>query len=106
MKLAVYIILAVVIAQGTEEVFVVIFECTPIRKAYEPSVPGKCLNLLTFFYVSFGLKLATDIVIFVMPLPTIFRTKMSRGKKMGVSAMFLLGLLYYAPPFTWNGLES
>ncbi|KAJ9341061.1 integral membrane protein [Paecilomyces variotii] len=81
------------ICQCIEETAVVIFQCSPVQKAWDSTVPGKCLNLLTFFYVSFGIKLASDLVIFFLPIPLLYKTKLSRGKKTGVIAMFALGFL-------------
>ena len=76
-----------------EEVAVVLAQCSPLRKAWTPELPGTCLNLLTFFYVSFGIKLATDIVLFCLPIPMLQKLNVGSGKKIGVIFMFSLGLL-------------
>jgi hypothetical protein len=64
-----------------------------LPKAWSPELPGKCLNLLTFFYVSFGIKLITDIALFMIPIPMLGKLKIGLGKKIGVIFMFSLGLL-------------
>jgi hypothetical protein len=99
-----YICIAFLLCQCIEETAVVIFQCSPIQKAWDSTLPGKCLNLLTFFYVSFGIKLASDLIIFFLPIPLLYRTKLSRGKKTGVIAMFTLGFLYVARlgSFSWE----
>lgn len=96
------------ICQCIEETAVVIFQCSPVQKAWDSTVPGKCLNLLTFFYVSFGIKLASDLVIFFLPIPLLYKTKLSRGKKTGVIAMFALGFLYVtgSASFPWSSLTD
>jgi hypothetical protein len=81
------------VAELIEETAVVFSQCAPLQKAWNPAVPGKCLNLLTFFYVSFGIKLATDIVLFCLPIPLLGSLKMGLGKKIGIIFMFSLGLL-------------
>lgn len=88
-----YIIIAILAAQGVEETFVVCFACRPIYKFWRPAVDGTCLNLLNFYYISFGIKLATDIVLFLEPIPTLLRLKLPWVKRIGLVVMFSLGLL-------------
>ena len=90
---ACYLLIAFLACQCIEEVAVVIFQCSPVEKAWHPGINGKCLELLPFFYLSFGIKLATDLVIFILPIPILWHTQLPRGKKLGICAMFLLGLL-------------
>ena len=82
-------------AETTEETFTVIFQCTPVNKAWDASgmMPGKCLNLLSFYYISFGIRLATDIALFVLPIPKLLQLKMNIGKRAGLVFMFGLGIL-------------
>jgi hypothetical protein len=79
-----------------EEVIVVLLQCQPLEKAWDitDSIPGHCLNMTVFYYVSFGIKLATDIAIFVLPIPPLLRLRVRGLQKFGVLLMFSLGLLY------------
>lgn len=88
-----YALLVILVCQLIEETAVVIFQCSPVQKAWHPGMPGKCLELLPFFYISFGIKLVVDIVIITLPIPVLWRLKLPRGKKIGICLMFLLGLL-------------
>ncbi|KAF8857259.1 hypothetical protein BDZ45DRAFT_437841 [Acephala macrosclerotiorum] len=87
-----YILAAILVAELIEESAVVLSQCAPLQKAWNVELPGKCLNLLPFFYVSFGIKLATDIALFCLPIPQLGRLKIGLGKKIGVIFMFSLGL--------------
>jgi len=86
-----YSLLVFLAAQMIEEFFVVIFQCWPVHKAWEPWAPGKCLHMLPFFYTSFGVKLVTDLAIFIMPIPMMKGANMPRTQYYGVLAMFTLG---------------
>lgn len=88
-------LIALVTAEWIEETFVVIFQCSPVQKAWDAAgvTSGKCLSLLPFYYISFAVRLATDIVIFALPLPELLRLKMPLGKRLGLILMFSLGLL-------------
>jgi hypothetical protein len=81
------------VAQLVEETAVVLAQCVPLQKAWNPTLPGKCLELLTFFYVSFAIKLTTDIALFCIPIPTLKGLRIGLGKKIGVMFMLSLGLL-------------
>ncbi|EED20905.1 integral membrane protein, putative [Talaromyces stipitatus ATCC 10500] len=90
-----WILIILVTAEWIEETFVVIFQCSPVQKAWDASgkVSGKCLQLLSFYYISFAVRLATDLAIFILPLPELLRLKMPLGKRLGLILMFGLGLL-------------
>lgn len=88
-----YVLGYVLVAEWVAEVAVVCTQCTPLRKAWDIETPGKCLNLLTFFYVCFGFKLVTDVVLFALPIPELKGLKINIARKIGVMLMFSLGLL-------------
>merc|ERR1712080_109037 len=86
------VLLVLLLAQGLEESLVVIFRCNPVDKAWAPAKRGHCLDLRSFYYTSFGIKLVTDIVLFAQPIPMVWRMQLSRAKKIGVVLMLSLGL--------------
>jgi hypothetical protein len=75
------------------ECMVICLQCKPFRKAWTAGLPGNCLPLLTYFYVSFGVRLATDLVLFCLPIPVLQTLTLNRRKKLGVMLMFSMGLL-------------
>ncbi|OOF92688.1 hypothetical protein ASPCADRAFT_133080 [Aspergillus carbonarius ITEM 5010] len=88
-------LLALLAGETMEETFVVIFQCWPIHKAWDAggTVKGKCLSLTAFYYISFGIRLATDLALFALPLPKLVRLNMTMGKRAGLVIMFGLGVL-------------
>ncbi|KAJ5808036.1 hypothetical protein N7474_009305, partial [Penicillium riverlandense] len=92
-----YFVMAFVICEFIEELFVVIFQCSPIRKLFHPTtVAGACIDLYVFYYVSFGIKLATDAALFLLPIPQLLKLQVRPGAKAGLIVMFGLGLLVCA----------
>ncbi|KAE8146977.1 integral membrane protein [Aspergillus avenaceus] len=87
-------VVAIVVAETIAEIFVVIFQCEPIHKAWDAggTVKGKCLQLLSFYYISFAIRLATDIALFALPIPKLMRLNMGLGKRVGLICMFGLGV--------------
>ncbi|KAE8356192.1 hypothetical protein BDV28DRAFT_165373 [Aspergillus coremiiformis] len=94
-RIACWVLLAVLIAETIEETLVVIFHCHPIHKAWDATllVQGHCVNMTVFYYINFGIKLATDLALFTMPMPMLLQLKMPVGKRVGLLIMFSLGLL-------------
>ncbi|KAL0941247.1 uncharacterized protein CTRU02_204010 [Colletotrichum truncatum] len=86
-------LIALLLAEGIEETAVVIFRCAPIQRAWTPSVPGTCLDLTIFYYSAFVIKLLTDLVLFIQPIPTIWKLQLPIAKRCGVIFMLSLGLL-------------
>lgn len=89
-----YLVILVVICQFVEELIVVIFQCSPISKFFYPTtVAGSCIDLYVFYFISFGTRLATDALLFLLPIPHVLRLQMPTGAKVGLVVMFGLGLL-------------
>ncbi|EXF77826.1 hypothetical protein CFIO01_07276 [Colletotrichum fioriniae PJ7] len=87
-------LIVLLLAEGIEETAVVIFRCTPIERAWTPSVPGTCLDLTIFYYSAFVIKLLTDLVLFIQPIPTVWKLQLPMAKRVGVIVMLSLGLFH------------
>ncbi|KAI0968051.1 hypothetical protein F4678DRAFT_232522 [Xylaria arbuscula] len=67
--------------------------CSPHEKIWHPTIPGTCFNTKAFFISNATLNLASDIIILALPQRIIWRLKMSREKKIGVSLVFAVGVI-------------
>ena len=68
--------------------------CIPVRKLWEPFTPGSCLiskNVQTIWIVHGTLDCVTDLLLLIMPLPSIWRLQMKTGKKLMVTFAFICG---------------
>ncbi|KAL2859148.1 hypothetical protein BJX68DRAFT_261594 [Aspergillus pseudodeflectus] len=89
-----YLLIGFVICEFIEELFVFIFQCSPVNKYFYPAtIPGVCRDLYVFYYVSFAIKLVTDVVLFLLPIPQLLKLHAPIGVKTGLIVMFGLGLL-------------
>ncbi|KAL5358589.1 hypothetical protein BJX96DRAFT_146823 [Aspergillus floccosus] len=93
-------------------------QCRPISRFWDSDVPGACFDLVAFSYFTNITNLVTDIWIFALPLPVIFKLQMSRNRKIALSFLFSIGLATCAisaarlsvvvsqgsPDFTWAGV--
>ncbi|PNH41796.1 hypothetical protein VD0004_g5368 [Verticillium dahliae] len=85
-------LLVILMAEGIEESLVIMFHCVPVAKVWDHSLEGKCLDLKPFYYASFVVKFLTDIVLFVQPIPVIWRMQLSKMKRIGAILMLSIGL--------------
>ena len=72
------------------------FGCQPIQKFWDRSTPGRCVdfNVLDRFYGA--MNVLSDFAIAILPLRTIWRLKMTRKEKIGISLVFLVGIIAFA----------
>jgi len=73
--------------------FLAIFQCTPRTKLWDPSLPGQCINWLVDLTVTGVFNLISDFCILIMPFAWIWRLQISRRRKLGVSAIFMIGVM-------------
>jgi hypothetical protein len=65
----------------------------PFAKIWQPSTNGTCVNRFLGFLISVILNLVSDVIIFILPLWAIWRLRLDLNRKLGVSAIFLTGLV-------------
>ncbi|KAJ2897447.1 hypothetical protein MKZ38_004678 [Zalerion maritima] len=71
--------------------FCLLFACKPIYKSWT-DVEGTCLPNVPSFTGYAAVTIASDIIVAVLPLPVIWNLNISRNKKIGLAAVFVLGL--------------
>ena len=77
-----------------------IFRCHPIDNFWDPLVIGApnarhyCTNNNTYYLASSAFNVALDFWILVLPLSIVWTLQLSGRRKVGLSAIFLLGGLY------------
>ena len=65
-----------------------VFQCTPIRKAWAPQIPGHCVNNRDWFT---GFQIASvliDVYIMLLPLPTLWSLHTGRKRKLILTGFF------------------
>jgi hypothetical protein len=78
-----------------------IFYCSPISmvwNAWDMEHKGRCLDINTFMVAASAVNIAIDLIIIVIPIPELLNLSMNWRKKIGVLAVFLVGLLYVLSP--------
>ncbi|KAI1844440.1 hypothetical protein JX266_009327 [Neoarthrinium moseri] len=73
-------------------VLATIFQCSPVRKAWEKEMQGQCINNGQFWYANGGFSIATDMIILVLPMPLVYALHAPRVQKAALMLVFALGI--------------
>ncbi len=71
-----------------------IFGCSPRSKYWNMETPGHCINYTKAGLAYGSMNIASDLLIFILPLPMVWRLKLSIKEKIGVSLIFMSGAMY------------
>lgn len=73
--------------------FLNIFACLPINKFWKPWIEGHCLDFRAVNVSAAVINTASDFSILILPQHAIWSLQMSLRKKIGISILFLTGVL-------------
>jgi hypothetical protein len=88
-----YCVMAVIFAQVVTETCMPLFRCSPIALAWDPDLNGSCSDIGDLWYVSTGLNIVEALVLFIQPIPAVWKLKLPISKRLGIIFMLSLGLL-------------
>ncbi|KAH8902346.1 hypothetical protein BR93DRAFT_972734 [Coniochaeta sp. PMI_546] len=89
---AVYVMLCVVVIYNIWGFVSEMTICIPLSKLWSDPGYGTC-HPISFTWAVIGLHIATDFLIFFLPIPVFFNVKMSLKKKITVVAVFTVGFI-------------
>jgi hypothetical protein len=75
--------------------------CRPFVKTYSLTAEGVCGDQVASFIAIGAFNIITDVIILTLPLPTVWSLKMSTPAKLGLTGVFLVGLMY-VPLFAYH----
>lgn len=91
-----YAVAALNIAYLGATTLVHIFWCSPVGAAYgikKPGVKAVCIDGYKTDLAIGALNLLTDILILALPMPMLYKLRLSRGRKIALVAIFGIGAL-------------
>jgi hypothetical protein len=92
-RLLCWAVMAFCMASGITFIFTIFFHCQPISHAWNRDLKGTCINYRSVAYANGGINILQDILIMLLPVYEIRILQLSARKKVGVYAMFGLGLM-------------
>lgn len=90
----VYIAAIVIVgAWGLSQVLIGILMCRPIQGFWDPSVEASCIPNQPQFYINAAGNIATDVAVFLLPMPVIKHLNLPKTQKLLLVGVFSLGFL-------------
>lgn len=93
-RMAIRATIAPILGAYASAFLVSIFQCTPIRRTRDKSVPGKCINLRAFRMSTSVFNVVTSLLVIGIPIPALARLKKHRPEVKQLLALILLGLVH------------
>lgn len=85
--------LGIILCYMVATFFSSVFQCTPIPRAWDKSIPGTCISIPKNWYANAGFSIATDFIILVLPMPIIYKSHLPSNQKVALMFVFALGAL-------------
>ncbi|KAI5860238.1 MFS general substrate transporter [Durotheca rogersii] len=93
LRLASWLVLAIVNLAGTVLTLMNIFQCRPVQAAFDPYPgPSYCIPLLTEFICTAPVNIVTDLAILALPLPVLTSMRLPPRQKVILVFTFALGI--------------
>ncbi|KAI5798913.1 hypothetical protein EDC01DRAFT_22741 [Geopyxis carbonaria] len=91
-RLAVFTVMGVCIAFGFAVTMTDLFQCSPIRKGWFSTLPGKCIDQVLFFRSTAIINIILDFTLFLLPLPVMWSLQMRLRQRLALCGVFSVGL--------------
>lgn len=81
----------IVVGAGVANMLACIFGCKPISASWRPSPGAKCISLMDLSLYMAIINTVTDFLMFVLPIPMVWKLKVPKRKKFATWAVLSLG---------------
>jgi hypothetical protein len=95
-KASLWTLFTVNVMFGIAETLVALFNCRPIPRFWDRSIPGSCMNTEQYIYGTISVTIITDALVSIVPVFILFRLQMPRKTKALVISFLSLGLIVTA----------
>ena len=87
------VILGIVIVTNIYSVIAIFLACVPLQAYWDYRVPSTYCHRQSIWWSNTGLHMATDFLIFLLPMPVVWRLKLPARQKYVLFGIFGLGFL-------------
>jgi hypothetical protein len=100
LKICVYVAMVVIFLWMVSVVLETFLLCQPLEYNWNTAIEGSCGDRNAVYVVAGATNMATDFMVLLIPVPTIWNLKMPTFQRFGLMATFSLGILLVPiPPF-------
>ncbi|KAL2282576.1 hypothetical protein FJTKL_10441 [Diaporthe vaccinii] len=92
LRIAIWAVTAFVTLQWLGFAITSVFQCQPVYHFWDRSVEGTCVDVDKFYRSVTPFNLVVDIILVLMPLPTVWRLKATNTRKWALTFLFGIGI--------------
>lgn len=96
MVVAVNVVTAMIVLWAVSIWVVGAVQCIPVRKFWNPSVEGSCIDPTPFYYGMQIPNIITDLIVLAMPMKTVWSLPIPTTQRLLLSGVFIVGGLFVA----------
>ena len=93
-RIAVYVLLFIITGYSLNAGFNFLYLCQPIRRLWDMTAQGSCVDIYMTYLVSSILNAATDVVILLLPVWLLYPLRVKLPQKILVGLALMPGGLY------------
>ncbi|KGO53572.1 Histidine phosphatase superfamily, clade-1 [Penicillium expansum] len=90
-RITCYVLLVIITSYMVGAFFASVFQCTPVARAWNKTIPGSCIDITTNWYANAGFSIATDVIILTLPMYPLYKSKIILKRKIALMGVFALG---------------
>ncbi|OLN97882.1 hypothetical protein CCHL11_02495 [Colletotrichum chlorophyti] len=95
-RVACYLTLTITTLYGLGQSFAIILICSPVSfnwTQWDREHPGQCGDINVMTFTNGGINITIDLILFILPVTQFITVSWTLQKKIGISLIFLIGLL-------------
>jgi len=92
LRWACWIFIAIVTAYLIAQTGTSIFQCTPVERAWDKSIPGSCINNTASWFANSIFSTLTDFIILMLPMRLVYQLQIPRPQKIALALVFCIGI--------------
>jgi hypothetical protein len=86
-----YAVLAIVVVTNIWQFYVIFSACVPLNAFWDPTVQGATCHSQSYWFANNYLHIATDLLIFILPMPVVWKLQVRMAQKILLLSIFALG---------------
>lgn len=90
-RMACFVVMGIIVAWSIGGVGATIWQCIPIEASWNKNIDGNCIDSNKFWIAYAVMNILTDVMVLVLPIPSIMRLQMSMRDRLLLCCVFLLG---------------
>ncbi|RYP40123.1 hypothetical protein DL768_010666 [Monosporascus sp. mg162] len=91
-RITCYVLLGTILTYMVAATASSIWQCSPVARAWDKSLPGTCIDITANWYANAGFSIATDVVILTLPMFPIYQSQLPSPQRLALMVVFALGI--------------